>query len=151
MCAHRGSVYTSLNLSVKVFLAETNEGTYASAFAWELLHRTELPALTWLLFPTDLCFSLAPGSAVASTYPAFLSTHLCSGSRLLYQPYLRPLNLRIKGTHSVCHFTACLSWHNCWAQIPPAWKCMPLPKDHLHLFCPKLNGLFQSEIGRAHV
>ena len=63
---------------------------------------------------------------------------------LPYQPHLRALNLMIKDTHSACHFTACLLWHNCWAQIPPAWKCVPLSIYHLHLsFHPKFSGLFQ--------
>ena len=76
-----------------------------------------LPTLTRLLFPTCLCFridwSISP----------LLRPLLQEGSS--YQHDLSLSNPRINDTHAVCHFTACLSLHCCWAQLPPSWFGVP--------------------------
>jgi hypothetical protein len=55
------------------------------------------PAPTWLLFLSHLCSSLALGSAAISPSTAFLSTHLCLGSRLLHQTTPKTLEAQDKG------------------------------------------------------
>lgn len=98
------------------------------------------------------CSTCLAGSVPQAQNQLLFPSHLYSRSRplhqptpenllweeLSYQPHQRLLNAQIRDTHSVCHFTACLSWHNYWAQIPPTWKCVPLPNH------PKLSSLFQS-------
>ena len=90
--------------------------TWLIAKAW--LTDWLLPATTWSLsLPT-----LVPG--VNQFTSPFLRPLLWEGS--CYQPNPRPSSPQIKVTHSACHFTACLSWHNCWTQMPHTWKEMPL-------------------------
>ena len=106
-----------------------------------------LPAYTWLAFvPCSLAWSALPPLT-----QLLFATHLCSMARSL-EPSSgkgRITNATwdywIHGwrTHSACHVTACLSWHNCWVQIPPAWKCVPLPNHHPYSsFYHKLGGQF---------
>jgi hypothetical protein len=92
----------------------------------------------------EIHFSLFHGGA-AELWPLlapFCSTWLRPKIGLR-QPYPETLNLQKKDTHSTCHFTAYLPWHNCWAQIPPVWKFVPLLNHHLRLsFLLKFRHLF---------
>lgn len=90
----------------------------ATAFTWDGCRKTSPSRLPFV--PSGLALGSTPTS-----------------------PNWGPLNPQIKATHPACHFTACLPWHNCWVQIPPAWKCVPLPNHHPYSsFYHKLGGQF---------